>query len=91
MPRVGLVGLMEGAPHSAPLLGYVREHVADLEVPWLTEATAGKYLTLKINAVQTTAPTTQSEVANGNKLRPNGHGVKLEATEKPTDVPMIVD
>jgi ribonuclease P/MRP protein subunit POP3 len=48
-----LIGLLEGAPYSLPLLEYVRQHVAAVEVPWRGEAMAGNYLPLKVNVVET--------------------------------------
>ena len=54
LPRVGFLGLMDGAPHATPLVEYVREHVPSVEVPWLKEAAVAKYLPLKVSAVQQT-------------------------------------
>ncbi len=74
---------MEGAPHSAPLSEYVREHVSKVEVPWLNEAKAGKYLPLKVNAMQTSAPIVQKEAVNGKRLKTNGHFEHSEARRRP--------
>lgn len=56
IPRVGLIGIMEGAPHASPLLDQARNHVRVVEVPWLKEAVAGEYLPLKIAATESRAP-----------------------------------
>ncbi len=56
IPRVGLVGLMEDAPGSVPLVKFVREHVPLVEVPWLQEVGTGAYLPVEIKSIQTSAP-----------------------------------
>ncbi|KAF2144133.1 uncharacterized protein K452DRAFT_267305 [Aplosporella prunicola CBS 121167] len=57
LPRVGVVGVMEGAPGAAPLLDYVRAHLAAVEVPWIREAKNAQYLDVNIQAVSTGAGT----------------------------------
>ena len=52
---------MEGAPHGTPLVDYVREHVPNVEVPWLKEAVAAKYLPLKVNVVQASTRTVRED------------------------------
>ena len=47
LPRAGVVGIMEGAPGSGPLVEYVRQHVQPVEVPWIQEAAKGAYLPLQ--------------------------------------------
>lgn len=47
LPRAGVVGVLEGAPGSELLAGYVRQHVQPVEVPWIEEATRGEYLPLQ--------------------------------------------
>ena len=56
IPRVGMVGLIDGAPSASSLVELVRQNVPELEVPWLEEAVKGAYLAVKINTVQTDAP-----------------------------------
>lgn len=54
--RVGMVGLMDGAPTASSLIEVVRQNVPELEIPWLQEAVKGAYLPVKINTIQTSAP-----------------------------------
>lgn len=77
LPRVGFVGLMDGAPHAAPLVEYVREHIPNVEVPWLKEAVAANYLPTKVNAVQTGTRIIgdKPEDAEGSKIDPFSEGV----------------
>lgn len=56
IPRVGVIGLIDGAPNASSLIEFIREQVPELEVPWLEEAVKGTYLAVKINAIQTDAP-----------------------------------
>ena len=56
IPRVGMVGLIDGAPSASSLIELVRQNVPELEVPWLEEAVKGAYLAVKINTVQTDTP-----------------------------------
>ncbi|TVY13676.1 hypothetical protein LARI1_G008407 [Lachnellula arida] len=56
LSRVSFIGLLEGAPHSKALVELVRESVSEIKVPWLHEAQKGKYLPVKINAIETLAP-----------------------------------
>ena len=56
IPRVGVIGLIDGAPNASALIDFIRERVPELEVPWLEEAVKGTYLAVKINAIQTDAP-----------------------------------
>lgn len=52
IPRVGMVGLIGGAPDASSLIEFIRENVPELEVPWLQEAVNGAYLAVQINATQ---------------------------------------
>ena len=56
IPRVGMIGLIDGAPFAASLIEFIRQKIPELEVPWLQEAVNGAYLPVKINAIQTSAP-----------------------------------
>lgn len=56
IPRVGVIGLMDGAPNASSLIDFIRQQVPELEVPWLEEGVRGTYLAVKINAIQTDAP-----------------------------------
>ncbi|KAK4178440.1 hypothetical protein QBC36DRAFT_103826 [Triangularia setosa] len=53
IPRVSSIALREDAPQAKGLVDFVREHVKPIEVTWLKEARAGKYLDTKIDAVPT--------------------------------------
>ena len=50
IPRVGMVGLVDGAPNASSLIKLVRQKVSELEVPWLQEAVKATYLPVKISA-----------------------------------------
>ena len=56
IPRVGMVGLIDGAPSASSLIELIRERVPEMEVPWLQEAVKGAYLGVKINTVQSGKP-----------------------------------
>ncbi|KAF6234586.1 hypothetical protein HO173_007212 [Letharia columbiana] len=56
IPRVGMVGLIDGAPDASSLIELIRQNVPELEVPWFREAVKGAYLAVKINTVRTGAP-----------------------------------
>ncbi|KAL2164469.1 hypothetical protein VTH06DRAFT_3685 [Thermothelomyces fergusii] len=53
IPRVSSIGLREDAPQAKGLIEYVREHVEPVEIAWLREARAGRFLETKIDAVPT--------------------------------------
>lgn len=55
IPRVGMIGLIDGAPDASSLIEFIRQNVPELEVPWLQEAVKGAYLAVKINTIQTGA------------------------------------
>jgi len=61
IPRVGLIGLIEGAPNADSFIGFIRQQVPEVEVPWLHEAVAGAYLPVNIKAIQTSAPAFQKK------------------------------
>ncbi|KAH6712036.1 hypothetical protein DL95DRAFT_426255 [Leptodontidium sp. 2 PMI_412] len=61
LPRVSFIAILEGAPHSKALMELVREHVPEIDVPWLREVREQKYLSVKVNAVQTFAPVVEKE------------------------------
>ena len=56
IPRVGMIGLMNGAPNASSLVEFIRAKVPEMEVTWLQEAIKGEYLPVKINAIQTVGP-----------------------------------
>ncbi len=62
IPRVGMVGLKEGAPAASPLIDFVRKRVSKVEIPWLTQAEAGTHIPVKINVTLTDAPIAAKEV-----------------------------
>lgn len=53
IPRVSSIGLREDAPQAKALVDFVRERVAPIRVAWLEEASSGKFLETKIDAVPT--------------------------------------
>ena len=56
LPRVGLIGLIEGAPDSKGLIDFIRRCVPQVEVPWVQEAVTGQYLPVKVNEIEISAP-----------------------------------
>ncbi|KAF1991064.1 hypothetical protein K402DRAFT_170290 [Aulographum hederae CBS 113979] len=48
IPRVGVIGILSEAAGAILLLEYVLEHVEEVQVPWLDEAVAGRFLGLKM-------------------------------------------
>ena len=54
--RLGVVGLIDGAPSASPLLELIRHSVPEVEVPWLQEAVEGAYLAVKLKAIQPGVP-----------------------------------
>lgn len=56
LPRVSFIGILDGAPHSKPLVDLVRACVPEIEIPWLVEAKKSVYLPVKINAIESFAP-----------------------------------
>jgi len=56
IPRASMIGLYHGAPNSAPLVDFVREHVSPIEVPWLKRLQGGKYLPVGITMKQIAVP-----------------------------------
>ncbi|KAK0118695.1 hypothetical protein ONS96_011783 [Cadophora gregata f. sp. sojae] len=61
LPRVSLIGILEGAPQSKALIDLVREIVPEIDVPWLREVKEEKYLKVKVNAIETFAPVVGKE------------------------------
>lgn len=57
--RVGIIGLLDQAPGADALLKLVRAKTPVLEVPWLQDAIAGRYLPVSIKSIETTAPMNQ--------------------------------
>ncbi|KAI9861642.1 MAG: hypothetical protein M1824_002072, partial [Vezdaea acicularis] len=51
IPRVCFLGLLEDAPGAENVIRYIREHVAVVSVPWLSEASQGTYLPLQVKEV----------------------------------------
>lgn len=56
IPRVGLLGMKKNAPSAAALLNFIKENVPAVQVPWIQEAAAARYLPVEINVIETTAP-----------------------------------
>ncbi|TLD15488.1 uncharacterized protein PgNI_01303 [Pyricularia grisea] len=51
IPRVSSVALRAGAPLSKPLIGFVRQNVPAIEIPWVEEVAAG-YQETKIKTIE---------------------------------------
>ena len=64
IPRVGVIGLSRDAPESAALMEFVRQRVPEIEIPWLDEIAAGSYLPVKIDQIESSAPTEQKRKDN---------------------------
>ena len=56
LPRVSVIGILEGAPHSNALIDLVQKTVPEIDVPWLKEVREEKYLKAKVDAIETFAP-----------------------------------
>ncbi|KAL6716999.1 RNase P and RNase MRP subunit [Lecanora helva] len=54
IPRIGLIGLLEGAPRVDTLIDIVRKKVSDVDIPWIAEGGA-HYKPVNIKASQTKA------------------------------------
>jgi ribonuclease P/MRP protein subunit POP3 len=52
LPHVSFIGLVDGAPHSISLLNELQRSVADIEIPWLDEATTLRYIPTKVNIIE---------------------------------------
>ena len=48
IPRVGIIGLMDGLEDAVDLIEIVRARVSPLQMPWLEQAAAGVYLPVSI-------------------------------------------
>ncbi|KAL9131096.1 MAG: hypothetical protein Q9217_000858 [Psora testacea] len=70
LPRVGLVGIIEGAPGTAPIINYVRQHVTVVEIPWLEKAMSGSYLPVEVKPIHTTAPMKPKDRKRQRNLTP---------------------
>jgi ribonuclease P/MRP protein subunit POP3 len=73
LPRAAFVGIIEGAPHSKPLIDFVFEHVPAINISWLEETCSAQYKPVNIKVVETTVPIktrgrrTTSEAASKNR------------------------
>ena len=56
IPRASVLGLEQDAPNTQPLVEFIREHVAPVEIPWLENAKAGTYMPVAIKSVTTASP-----------------------------------
>lgn len=63
LPRVSFVGLLEDAPNSRSLVDLIRDMVRPVEIPWIPEVKKSKYLPVKINIIETTAPISKKDQA----------------------------
>jgi len=50
--RVGFVGIREDAPDAKALLGFVRNAIDPVDVPWLDETASARYLPVQINSTE---------------------------------------
>lgn len=48
LPRVGALGIMEGAEGAEALVGFVRERVGEVHVRWIEEASEGVWKGSKV-------------------------------------------
>jgi ribonuclease P/MRP protein subunit POP3 len=48
LPRVGALGILEGAEGAEALVGYVRESVGEVDVRWIEEASRGEWKGSKV-------------------------------------------
>ena len=55
IPRVGLIGIIDGAPGAKALTDLARTKVPDVDVPWFDEGARGLYQPVNIKAVETGA------------------------------------
>jgi hypothetical protein len=53
LQRVSFIGLLDGAPYFQSLIDLIREHVPEIDIPWLQGAKRTKYLPVNIKAVET--------------------------------------
>ena len=53
LPRVSFIGVLEGAPNSKSLVEVIRDFVPEIDIPWLQETKALKYLPVNINVIET--------------------------------------
>lgn len=56
IPRVSILGLEQDAPHTRPLVQFLREHVPPIETPWLRIIQEGWYLPVAIKSITRIAP-----------------------------------
>jgi ribonuclease P/MRP protein subunit POP3 len=61
LPRVSFIGVLEGAPQSKSLVDFIRDCVPEVDIPWLQETKALKYLPVQINTIETSAPATKKD------------------------------
>lgn len=77
LPRAGAIAIFEGESTSAAVIDYVREHLKPVEIPWLAEMGAGKYLELKVDegganpARQVTGTKSAAKSVDTNKAKQN--------------------
>jgi len=61
IPRASSIALREDAPQAKGLVDFVRQHVPLVEVAWLKEVAAAKFLETKIDAVPTKVGNTKKK------------------------------
>ena len=79
IPQVGLVGIIEGAPGSAPIIDYVRQHVQAVQIPWPEKVLSGLYLPVEIKTIRTTDPIQVKDQKPGRHSTANEAGDNLES------------
>ena len=48
LPRAGVIGVFDDAPGAGSLLGYVKENVDPVEIPWLGKALSGQWMGMNV-------------------------------------------
>lgn len=67
VPRVNMLGLLDGAPGAEALLNLMTREVGEVTVPWYEDAIAAVYLPVNIRATETTAP------SQPKRIKPNAN------------------
>lgn len=50
IPRAGVIGIVEDAPGATALLEYVREQVPPIEIPWISRALNGDWMSTQVES-----------------------------------------
>lgn len=85
LPRVGLIGLLEGAPGVSELIELIRTEVLEVEVPWLETAEADRFLPIKISAIHTSKLIESKQDSHGRS------SADFEETTQAVSQPIVQD